>query len=157
MYLKKKDFSGSQHVQSGVIRKEPPAYGQRKGWIPRSVDDYGDGGAFPEIHIAQYPLNMGKKKTTTVSLKVQGRKKKTVFFFSLQASSKAVVPLQLDSTGKVKYDAIAKMGQRKDKVVHTSLQAMTPQNRPTDPELMRPDEEEIEKVRERERERERER
>lgn len=116
-----------EHVQSGVIRKEPPAYGQRKGWVPRSVDDYGDGGAFPEIHIAQYPLNMGKKKTTTMS-------------------SKAVVPLQLDSTGKVKYDAIAKMGQRKDKVVHTSLQAMTQQNRPTDPELMRPDEEEIEKT-----------
>lgn len=57
-----------------------------------------------------------------------------------------MVPLQLDSSGKVKYDVLAKMGQRKDKVVHTSLQAMVPKERPTDPELMKPDEEEIEKV-----------
>lgn len=55
--------------------------------------------------------------------------------------------MQLDSTGKVKYDAIARMGQRKDKVVHTSLQAMVAQDRQVDPELMKPDEEEIEKVR----------
>jgi len=30
-----------------------PPYGKRRGWIPRSVDDFGDGGAFPEIHVAQ--------------------------------------------------------------------------------------------------------
>ena len=58
-----------------------------------------------------------------------------------------MVPLQLDASGKVKYDILAKMGQRKDKVVHTSLQAMVPKERPTDPELLKPDEEEIEKVR----------
>jgi len=46
------------------VRKEPPAYGQRKGWVPRGLEDYGDGGAFPEIHVVQYPLNMGKKKAT---------------------------------------------------------------------------------------------
>jgi hypothetical protein len=63
-------------------------------------------------------------------------------------TSKAVVPLQLDATGKVKYDALAKLGQRKDKVVHTSLSAMVPRNRPTDPELVKPDDEEVEKVRE---------
>lgn len=38
-----------------------PPYGQRSGWIPRTLDDFGDGGAFPEISIAQYPLEMGKK------------------------------------------------------------------------------------------------
>ena len=65
------------------------------------------------------------------------------------------MPLQLDASGKVKYDIIAKMGQRKDKVVHTSLQAMVPKERPTDPELMKPDEEEIEKVSRKWRERER--
>ena len=27
-----------------------------------------------------------------------------------------MVPLQLDASGKVKYDALARMGQRKDKV-----------------------------------------
>ena len=60
------------HHQNAVVRKECPAYGQRKGWIPRSLDDYGDGGAFPEIHIAQYPLNMGKKKGGVVSLYWRG-------------------------------------------------------------------------------------
>ena len=69
-----------------------------------------------------------------------------ILCFPFSQTSSAVVPLQLDASGKVKYDIIAKMGQRKDKVVHTSLQAMVPKERPTDPELMKPDEEEIEKV-----------
>lgn len=38
-----------------------PPYGQRKGWVPRNPEDFGDGGAFPEIHVAQYPLGMGMK------------------------------------------------------------------------------------------------
>ena len=37
----------------------PPPYGAREGWAPRTPGDFGDGGAFPEIHFAQYPLNMG--------------------------------------------------------------------------------------------------
>jgi len=35
-----------------------PLYGYRKGWVPRAVEDFEDGGAFPEIHVAQYPLDM---------------------------------------------------------------------------------------------------
>jgi hypothetical protein len=69
-----------------------------------------------------------------------------VILIPFSQTSSAVVPLQLDASGKVKYDILAKMGQRKDKVVHTSLQAMVSKERPTDPELMKPDEEEIEKV-----------
>ncbi len=62
-------------------------------------------------------------------------------------SSKAIVPLQLDASGKVRYDALARLGQRKDKVIHSSLSAMVQRDvRPTDPELVKPDEEEIEKV-----------
>jgi len=57
------------------------------------------------------------------------------------------VPLQLDASGKVRYDAIARQGQRKDKVVHTSLSAMVARDvRPSEPELIKPDDEEIEKV-----------
>lgn len=33
-----------------------PPYGQRKGWVPRTEADFGDGGAFPEITVVQYPL-----------------------------------------------------------------------------------------------------
>ncbi len=39
-----------------------PPYGQRSGWKPKKPEDFGDGGAFPEIHTAQYPLDMGRKK-----------------------------------------------------------------------------------------------
>lgn len=35
-----------------------PPYGKRKGWVPRNDADFGDGGAFPEIQVAQYPLGM---------------------------------------------------------------------------------------------------
>jgi SNW domain-containing protein 1 len=39
-----------------------PPYLKRKGFVPRKPDDFGDGGAFPEIHVSQYPLNMGRPK-----------------------------------------------------------------------------------------------
>lgn len=70
-----------------------PPYGHRRGWIPRTQQDYGDGGAYPEIHVAQYPLLMGKQKASSNSLT------KT-----------------LDAEGKVRYDIIAKQGHGKDKV-----------------------------------------
>jgi len=38
-----------------------PPYGSRQMWVPRTSEDFGDGGAFPEIHVAQYPLDMGRK------------------------------------------------------------------------------------------------
>jgi len=57
------------------------------------LQDFGDGGAFPEITVAQYPLGMGQKKSTSNALAVQ-----------------------LDAQGKIKYDAIAKYGHGKDKV-----------------------------------------
>lgn len=41
--------------QQLVIKKSgPPPYGQRgAGWRPRSNEDYGDGGAFPEVPVGQ--------------------------------------------------------------------------------------------------------
>ena len=41
-----------------------PPYGQRRGWKPTTPEDFGDGGAYPECHIAQYPLEMGRKKVS---------------------------------------------------------------------------------------------
>jgi SNW domain-containing protein 1 len=78
-----------------VIAGKAPPYGKRKGWIPRTTEDYADGGAFPEIHVAQYPLDMGKKG---------GDAQKTV-------------PLNLDSSGRIKYDAI--LGPREGKIVQS--------------------------------------
>ena len=75
-------------------QREPPPYGYRKGWIPRLLEDFGDGGAFPEIHVAQYPVDMGRKKKMSNALAIQ-----------------------VDAEGKIKYDVIARQGQSKDKVI----------------------------------------
>lgn len=64
-------------------------------FIKKYFQDFGDGGAFPEISVAQYPLNMGK----------EGKE-----------SSSNALAVQLDAEGKVKYDVIARQGHSKDKV-----------------------------------------
>ena len=79
--------------------KTAPPYGQRKGWIPRIQEDFGDGGSYPEIHVAQYPMNLGKPE------------------HEKNAGNKAnVLAVQLDASGKVKYDLLARQGHGKDKV-----------------------------------------
>merc|ERR1712226_1201277 len=104
-----------------VSTRTAPPYGHRKGWIPRSAEDFGDGGAYPEIPVAQYPLGMGQKK-----------------------SSSNALALQSDATGKLRYDALAKHGHAKDKVVHSKFQDLVPkQFQEDDPDLERPDEEAI--------------
>ena len=55
---------------------------------------YGDGGAFPEIHMAQYPMNMGLNKNQTSN----------------------AIQLQVDADGKLKYDAIIKQNVKGSKV-----------------------------------------
>ncbi|KAI3630483.1 hypothetical protein MIR68_011918 [Amoeboaphelidium protococcarum] len=39
-----------------------PRYPNRANWKPEQQSDFGDGGAYPEIMLAQYPLNMGRKR-----------------------------------------------------------------------------------------------
>ncbi|CAJ0937139.1 unnamed protein product [Ranitomeya imitator] len=103
-------------------RREPPPYGHRKGWVPRTLEDFADGGAFPEIHVAQYPLEMGRKKRTSNALAIQ-----------------------VDAEGKIKYDAIARQGQSKDKVIFSKYTDLVPKEvmDDDDPELQRPDEEAV--------------
>jgi SNW domain-containing protein 1 len=55
---------------------------------------FGDGGAFPEIHVAQYPLNMGYVKNQTSN----------------------AIQLQVDADGKPKFDAIVKQNVKGSKV-----------------------------------------
>jgi len=79
-----------------------PGYGSRRGFVPRSLGDFGDGGAYPEVHVAQYPLGMGTKEEA-------------------RSSSTAVVALEVGEDGAVKYDAIVKQGENKGRIVQTSL------------------------------------
>ncbi|KAL0946543.1 hypothetical protein HGRIS_012749 [Hohenbuehelia grisea] len=90
--------------QAVTIRLAVPPYGQRAGWKPSSQEDYGDGGSYPECHVAQYPLQMGKKK----------------------ASSGNTLALQVDSEGNVRYDAIAQQGQREGKLVQSQFKDLVP-------------------------------
>lgn len=84
---------------------------QRKGkklFCPRSLQDFDDGGAFPEIHVAQYPRHMGNPHL----------KKKTA------GTSKAIVNVEIDEKGEVSYDAIVKTGTNSDKTVYSRLEDM---------------------------------
>lgn len=96
-------------------RFEPPAYGSRSGFVPRSVEDFGDGGAFPEIHTMQYPLGMGRKE------------KKGASALALSTST-AVVPVSVDGTGAVQFDSIVKQGHAQHVVVHSGYAAMQAKN-----------------------------
>ena len=94
------------------------------GWRPRSAEDYGDGGAFPEILVAQYPLDMGRKS----------------------APSSNALALQVDAAGKVKYDAIARQGHNENRIIHASFKDLIPLRQRADIgdiSLDRPSEEEV--------------
>ncbi|THH12012.1 hypothetical protein EW145_g280 [Phellinidium pouzarii] len=115
-----------------VTRQVVPAYGKRKGWKPTSQADFGDGGAYPECHVAQYPLEMGKKK----------------------ASSGNTLALQVDSEGNVRYDAIARQGQREGKFIQSQFKDLVPLAHRTDLDdaarsMERPSEEEVQATAER--------
>jgi hypothetical protein len=72
--------SSAVAVQSAI-----PPYGHRQGWKPKTLADFGDGGAYPECHVAQFPLEMGRANKTTAG---------------------NTLALQVDADGNVKYDAI---------------------------------------------------
>ncbi|XP_028409774.1 SNW domain-containing protein 1-like [Dendronephthya gigantea] len=120
----------SQMTTVAVSKKQPPPYGQRRNWIPRTQEDFGDGGAFPEIHVAQFPLDMGKTRNKGTS---------------------SALPVTLDSEGRVKYDALVRQGHSKDRVVHSRFQDLIPAQitKEDDPELQRPDDDEIAETTER--------
>lgn len=108
-----------------VLKKSgPPPYGQRSGWRPRGAEDFGDGGAFPEIPVAQYPMDMGRKGQTTSN----------------------ALAVQVDAEGKVKYDAIARRGHNEKRIVHASFKDLIPLRQRADAgdiNLDRPSEEEV--------------
>ncbi|XP_003370217.1 SNW domain-containing protein 1 [Trichinella spiralis] len=132
----------------GVASKKPPPYGARQHWRPTSdsvslnndffirhnainmfyrVKDFGDGGAFPEIHIAQFPNGLGR------SNKKQGNSNQ--------------LALQLDSSGKVRYDAIVRHGHSNDKIIYHKLSDLKGQLiDESDDSFHRPKEEDLKEV-----------
>ncbi|CAG0900246.1 unnamed protein product [Darwinula stevensoni] len=108
-----------------------PPYGQREGWVPRNPEDFGDGGAFPEVQVAQYPLSMGRKDKPS--------------------TSSNALAVQLDAAGHIKYDLLATQGHGKDKVVYSKFTDLLPKEM-TEDEIERPGEEDIQKTTEKTRE-----
>ena len=109
-------------------RSGPPEYPNRAGWRPRAPEDFGDGGAFPEIPVAQYPW--GQKNAT---------------------KSNALV-VQVDGEGKVDYSAIARQGHSNDRVIHTSFKELIPLRQRAeagDLDLSRPSQEQVAETAER--------
>jgi len=109
-----------------------PAYGKRAsaGFVPRAPEDFGDGGAYPEIHVAQYPLGLGKKDN--------------------QGGSQQVA-LQVGGDGKVRYDAIVKQGENASRTVFSRYEDMVEKDLSID-ELARPSQAEVDKNTEKTRE-----
>uniref|UniRef100_A0A0D9WNA9 SKI-interacting protein SKIP SNW domain-containing protein n=1 Tax=Leersia perrieri TaxID=77586 RepID=A0A0D9WNA9_9ORYZ len=71
----------------------PPPYGRRSALAPRRKEDFGDGGAFPEIHLAQYPLDMGRRGDGT-------------------SSNNGVLSLTVVGNGRVAFDAVVRQGEK---------------------------------------------
>lgn len=118
----------------------------------RIFQDFGDGGSFPEIHVAQFPLGMGKKGPDS------------------ESRPSNALAVQLDADGKIKYDVLARQGHSKDKIVYSKFTDLLPKeitneddpvslNRPWNrvsvsycciillfQELQKPDEEDIKEI-----------
>lgn len=80
-------------------------YGRRAGFVPRRPDNFGDGGAFPEVHVAQYPLSMG---------------------LGAAAPRSRVLPLTVDTHGCIAYDGVVRQGENSGKTVYTSHGDLVP-------------------------------
>lgn len=76
-------------------------------FVPRSLADFDDGGAFPEIHVAQYPRHMGNPH-----LKKPGAG-------NVNSTSRAIVNVEVDKDGEISYDAIIKGGTNAGKTVYS--------------------------------------
>ncbi|KAL9946438.1 mRNA splicing protein [Verticillium nonalfalfae] len=118
---------GAGHLdQTQVVlrRTGPPPYGQRTGWRPSGQEDFGDGGAFPEVPVAQYPLSMGQKSATASN----------------------ALAVQVDAEGKVDYGAIARQGHNDSRIIHASFKDLIPLRQRADAgeiDLARPSRDEV--------------
>ncbi|KAL3911042.1 MAG: hypothetical protein SGILL_007440 [Bacillariaceae sp.] len=87
----------------------------KKLFVPRSLADFDDGGAFPEIHVAQYPRHMGNPHLK----KKFGAAAGGTTAAGGQPISRAIVNVEVDKNGEISYDAIVKGGTNADKTVYS--------------------------------------
>lgn len=105
----------------------PPPYGKRGGFMPRRPEHFGDGGAFPEIHVAQYPLDMGKE---------------------VDKLDSKIIPVSVDAQGKIAFDAVVKQAENARKNVFSQHSDLVPKV-PTEVDTEKPSDEEADATTER--------
>lgn len=118
-WFKQRYSAPTEQESAEIVKNDPvPLYNtpERLKYRPSKAQDFGDGGAFPEIHYAQYPLDMGRKK---------------------EASGPKTLPVTVDNHGNLTFDAIVKQNENALKIVHS-------QHRDLVPKILRDDEEEEE-------------
>lgn len=102
----KNRYSSLEVEESVAAKAKPvPPYLKRAGFKPSKPEDFGDGGAFPEIHYAQYPLGMGRS-----SNKPGGK----------------TLPLTVDERGNLRYDTIVRQDENAKKIVYSQHSDLVP-------------------------------
>ena len=101
------DEAAPSSLLASAPKQKVPPYGRRQNFVPRAQADYGDGGAFPEIHVAQFPLDMGrpavKKAAASDGGKGGGGGEGVGGISGLgnNSGSSAIVAVDVDESGKV--------------------------------------------------------
>ncbi|SAM81948.1 probable transcriptional coregulator Snw1 [Ustilago bromivora] len=103
--------STSPSASAPTSTSNVPSYGQRASWRPRTQADFDGGGAYPECHIAQYPLDMGRTRSAAGGNKIA---------------------MRVDGEGNKRYDAIVKQGLRPGQTVQTEYKDLVPLSQRTD-------------------------
>ncbi|KAF1971299.1 hypothetical protein BU23DRAFT_185737 [Bimuria novae-zelandiae CBS 107.79] len=120
-------------TERSLTTRGPPPYGSRSGWRPRTAEDFGDGGAYPECHVAQYPLDLGRK--------------------SGSASKSNALQLRVDKEGKSDVATeIARRGHSDSRIIHSSFKDLIPlrqQANAGELDLERPSQEMVQATKER--------
>lgn len=119
-WFKQRYSATTEEEKAEIIKTNPiPVYNtpERLKYRPSKPQDFGDGGAFPEIHYAQYPLDMGRKRDSN--------------------SGPKTLPVTVDDRGNLTFDAIVKQNENSKKIVYS-------QHRDLIPKILKDDEEEHE-------------
>ncbi|XP_051143075.1 SNW/SKI-interacting protein A [Andrographis paniculata] len=100
-------LSESEESEAPISKAKPvPPYLKRAGFKPSKPEDFGDGGAFPEIHYAQYPLGMGRS--------------------TKQKPGGKTLPLTVDEQGNLRYDAVVRQNENSKKIVYSQHTDLVP-------------------------------
>eukprot|EP00899_Mesostigma_viride_P018876 jgi/Mesvir1/26990/Mv20701-RA.1 len=125
-----------QEVKPALTKTKIPPYGSRQNFVPRKPEHFGDGGAYPEIHVAQYPLDMGRPDGPPAVGGAAG----------VARGGGAILPVTLDAQGKVEYDAIVKQMENSNKIVPSKHSELVPKIGTAAKEEAKPTQEDIDEV-----------